>query len=58
MVVTIYLDTGSSDEECDDDDVIMVVHPDSDPLRSVDLVELEPVLRVVTARNHQILRAM
>ena len=42
MVVTIYLDTGSSDEECDDDDVIMVVHPDSDPLRSVDLVELEP----------------
>lgn len=42
MVVTIYLDTGSSDEECDDDNVIMVVHPDSDPLRSVDLVELEP----------------
>ena len=42
MVVTIYLDTGSSDEECDDDDVIMVVHPDSDPLHSVDLVELEP----------------
>lgn len=44
MVATIHLDAGSSDEEGDNDDVIMVVHPPaaSDPSHDVDLVKTEP----------------